>query len=228
MIYAFDVDGTLTPSRQPMDPGFKAWFATFVNTHRVILVTGSDYPKTVEQIGADLAQQVEKVYCCAGNSVWAQGQEVYRSDWTPSADLIKLLDWLENTCDYEHRYGNHIELRPGMVNFSVLGRLATHQQRRAYYQWDQQHQERVYVASRVKRAFPELDCQIGGEISVDIFPLGLDKSQIARQYTDTMMFFGDGIAPGKNDWPLAQALEYPSQAIPVSNWQETEKILKNQ
>ena len=45
--FIFDVDGTLTPSRQPMDPQFKEWFLSFMEREKVWLVTGSDYPKTV-------------------------------------------------------------------------------------------------------------------------------------------------------------------------------------
>ena len=40
--FIFDVDGTLTPSRQAMDPEFKEWFIDFIKANKVWLVTGSD------------------------------------------------------------------------------------------------------------------------------------------------------------------------------------------
>ena len=45
MKYIFDVDGTLTPSRQPIMPEFKDWFLDFCKHNEVYIVTGSDYPK---------------------------------------------------------------------------------------------------------------------------------------------------------------------------------------
>ena len=48
MIYIFDIDGTLTPSRNPINPVFKTFFQHFVKNNRVWLVTGSDKDKTIE------------------------------------------------------------------------------------------------------------------------------------------------------------------------------------
>ena len=52
--YIFDVDGTLTPSRGSMDSQFAKEFLDFAKTHRVFLVTGSDKPKTLEQVGEEI------------------------------------------------------------------------------------------------------------------------------------------------------------------------------
>lgn len=54
MFFAFDVDGTLTPSRQQIFPEFEQWFFKWISFiqskgHSVLLVTGSDYAKTLEQ-----------------------------------------------------------------------------------------------------------------------------------------------------------------------------------
>ena len=51
--YIFDIDGTLTPSRGRIDPEFETFFKSFINKNKVSLVTGSDRPKTLEQIGID-------------------------------------------------------------------------------------------------------------------------------------------------------------------------------
>ena len=54
MKYIFDVDGTLTPSRQVIDPSFEAFMIKFFCKHDVYLVTGSDRQKTVDQLGLDI------------------------------------------------------------------------------------------------------------------------------------------------------------------------------
>ena len=45
MIYIFDIDGTLTPSRNPIDKEFKKQFINFCKYNKVWLVTGSDKDK---------------------------------------------------------------------------------------------------------------------------------------------------------------------------------------
>ena len=50
MKYIFDIDGTLTPSRLPIDPKFSIFFTQWIKNKDVYLVTGSDKEKTIEQI----------------------------------------------------------------------------------------------------------------------------------------------------------------------------------
>ena len=49
--FIFDIDGTLTPSREKMDTQFHAWFLNFQKVYDTYLVTGSDRSKTIEQVG---------------------------------------------------------------------------------------------------------------------------------------------------------------------------------
>ena len=57
--FAFDVDGTLTPSRQRIAPSFEEWFLSFCQTNNVYLVSGSDYEKTLEQLGEEICNTVK-------------------------------------------------------------------------------------------------------------------------------------------------------------------------
>ena len=49
--FIFDIDGTLTLSRQPIDTSFEAYMIVFCCKYPVYLVTGSDRQKTIDQIG---------------------------------------------------------------------------------------------------------------------------------------------------------------------------------
>ena len=44
-IFAFDVDGTLTNPRQPIETGFGFFFREFALANTVYLISGSDRPK---------------------------------------------------------------------------------------------------------------------------------------------------------------------------------------
>ena len=48
--FIFDVDGTLTPSRQEIDPDFEKYMIEFSNENDVYLVTGSNREKTIEHV----------------------------------------------------------------------------------------------------------------------------------------------------------------------------------
>ena len=81
MIYIFDVDGTLTPSRGMMDREFANFFYKFVEENEVYIITGSDREKTLQQVPKEIYNLCIKVYQCSGNHVWQGDRELHRSDW---------------------------------------------------------------------------------------------------------------------------------------------------
>ena len=86
--------------------------------------------------------------------------------------------WLKDECRVATiaRTGLHIEKRPGMVNFSVVGRNATLGERKLYARFDSVDKERIRIAKEFKTQFPNLEAVVGGETGIDIFPKGSDKS----------------------------------------------------
>ena len=80
--YIFDVDGTLTPSRGSMDSQFAKEFLDFAKTHRVFLVTGSDKPKTLEQVGEEIYNACMRVFNCSGNDVYYGSNQLYKNKKT--------------------------------------------------------------------------------------------------------------------------------------------------
>lgn len=231
--FIFDVDGTLTPSRGLIDSEFKEFFNSFCRDNQVYLVTGSDKPKTVEQIGEDTYNLCQTVYNCSGNDVWQANTHIRTSDWK----LPDLARTFLISCEYESmfdvRTGNHIEDRPGMVNFSVVGRNATQEQREAYVLYDMFTNERNTIADAFNIMFPDLEARVGGETGIDISPKGTDKSQILKDFEedDALYFFGDAMQEGGNDYPLKAALEkrdHYSLCVQVESWSHTYDKLNKQ
>tara|TARA_B100001250_G_scaffold216227_1_gene185550 strand:+ start:610 stop:1329 length:720 start_codon:yes stop_codon:yes gene_type:complete len=224
--FIFDVDGTLTPSRKKIEHAFWAPFLMFCREHDVYLVTGSDRQKTVEQLGLDIFYTAKRVYNCSGSDVYEKNVNVYRDDWELPKDVEKfLLDELDFS-QFPIRNGNHIERRPGGVNFSILGRdLDPMLGRGEYVEWDKEKTEREDIANRIINQFPELTVALGGETGIDIGPKGTDKSQILRDFSndDEIHFFGDRIEKGGNDHTLAMAIvnNMMGCAYNVKNWKET-------
>jgi len=218
--FIFDVDGTLTPSRGVIDPRFHDWFLDFTRNNKCWLVTGSDYPKTLEQLGKDICESVVTSYNCNGNDTWFKGKRVNSSNWKLPEDAHEWLSEQLTASNYNIRTGLHFEHRPGMCNFSVVGRNATTEQRKDYVAYDEYTDERVYIAHNFNLLFPELQATVGGETGIDIVPKGRDKSQILGDFNkdDNIYFFGDRMDEGGNDYPLAQLVKYPRH---VRDWQNT-------
>tara|TARA_B100000378_G_scaffold90660_1_gene71699 strand:+ start:719 stop:1426 length:708 start_codon:yes stop_codon:yes gene_type:complete len=230
--YIFDVDGTLTPSRQQIDFDFLNFLLDFANRNDVYLVTGSDRPKTIEQIGKDLYFACKRVYNCSGSDVYEKDILIYRDEWSLPSDAEEfLMDELHHS-KFPIRTGNHIETRPGGVNFSVLGRGSEViiEERQEYVKWDINTGERRGIADRFKKRFPEIGCQVGGQTGLDISPLGCDKSQILRDFEpqDTIYFYGDKLKEGENDYPLGHAIEERSlgMVFEVTDYHHTWDLLK--
>tara|TARA_B100000497_G_scaffold99894_1_gene113099 strand:+ start:1416 stop:2135 length:720 start_codon:yes stop_codon:yes gene_type:complete len=228
--FIFDVDGTLTPSRGTIDEEFKIFFNTFCRLNDVYLVTGSDKPKTVEQITEKTYNLCKRVYQCSGSDVWESENNILKSPWVIP---YRVRNWLEEKLeesDFNIRTGTHIEQRTGMVNFSVIGRGASLYQRKQYVDYDTAHNERNYISELFNTEFPEFQSTVGGDTGIDIAPRGADKSQILRDFNenDTIHFYGDAMFEGGNDLPLAYALKDFQLGFSheVKNWEHTWEKLR--
>lgn len=224
--FVFDVDGTLTPSRSPIDEGFRIWFTNWIKRNRVYIVTGSDYAKTVEQLGQEICESVQMCFNCAGNSRWQGGKCVYESDFKLPEDAWL---WLENELyksQFQLRTSLHFEERPGLLNFSVVGRGADKHQRALYVEYDQMVRERERIADRFNKKFENITASVAGDTGLDIYRTGCDKGQVYDLIEKPVVFFGDKTQPGGNDFPFAEKCEGEGDIVyPISNWEDTANIL---
>jgi phosphomannomutase len=231
-LFLFDVDGTLTPSRGRINSEFAEQFLQLCSRETVCTVTGSDLVKTVEQLGNSIVRSLCRSYNCVGSVIYRGSDLELLLEPKPFALSEQLAEYLR-TCvklsEFPIRTGQHIEHRQGMINFSIVGRGADAEQRAQYAEWDRATGERHRLAEAINTLFPEVVAHVGGETGLDIVPQGVDKSQILQHLPgayslDQIVFFGDAVYPGGNDYPLAAQL--PSQCVhSVRDWRETQRIL---
>ena len=225
--YLFDVDGTLTPSRGKIDKKFKKELIKFLENNPASIISGSDYNKTVEQIGLDLVELFEYSFNCSGNAVYQNGELIRSTDWVLGEPPRNYLKDQIKLSEYPDRWGNHLEERIGCVNFSIPGRNCSQSQREHYYAWDKIYKEREKIAEYISKNFTGLDAVVGGEISIDIYPTGGDKSQVLKFFKNKeVIFFGDKCNPGGNDYPLSSKLP-KEQVYFVGDWRETQQIIQS-
>lgn len=210
-VFVFDIDGTLTEPRQPMSPGMAACLADLAHRHPVYLLTGSDWPKVLEQVPDWVRAEVRGIFTCAGAEFWMGDAQVYAKQATIPEELIGRFGELAKASPYPERFGNHVERRSGMVNVSVVGRNASDGERKAYRDYDDHTGERANIVATLTAEFPGFHYSVGGDISIDIAPDGWTKAQVLPDLLTwhpeaVITFFGDRMSVGGNDLPLAEAL----------------------
>ena len=229
MIYIFDVDGTLTPSRKPMTQDFINFFDRWSQHNTFYLVSGSDLLKMSEQVPHYILRNSEGLFCCGGNDYYKyhgnfpmgiqkfkplmlnEFTQEYYNEFTPPKDLIDFLSEQLEHSPYQVRAGNHIENRGSMLNFSIVGRDCSDDEREDYFQYDLKSKERELISQWVNERWPDITAVIGGQISIDIAPKGNDKSQVlpyiqSEHPNQHYCFIGDRTMPGGNDYPLANLM----------------------
>jgi len=234
MNYIFDIDGTLTPSRLPIDIDFETFFLDWMKDKNVYLVTGSDKDKTIEQVGEKIWTNCTRAYQSCGNAVYEKGKLIRQVDFEIPAGLEKLLQTFVDNSSWPYKFGKHIEKRIGLLNFSTIGRMCPQNQRDDYYQWDKVNKERKTLCKIIEDAYVSLEATIGGQISIDIYPWGQNKAQVLGDIKGPITFFGDKCEPGGNDFPIVERLEKERktgnrnfQIYKVTNHDETWNILRN-
>ena len=144
-IYVFDMDGTLTPARKMMTDEFKQEFLPWLKSHIAYIATGSDYAKVSEQLPQNVIAEFDGVYASMGNTLYKKGELVYKKEIEYDENLLSALeDFRRNTTYPNKLFENYIEKRTSMINFSVIGRNCTYEEREKYTAWDK----------KIKNAYP--------------------------------------------------------------------------
>lgn len=188
-------------------------FMQKVNSNaNVAIVGGSDLAKIAEQLGG-LENLKDFDYVFSENGLVAQkkGEQFHCGSIQKFLGEEKLKKFINYTLkrlselDIPIKRGTFIEFRNGMLNICPIGRNCSHAERQEFFEYDQKHGIREALAEELRQNLANdmgLQISIGGQISMDVFPVGWDK-RYCLQFLDkefkTIHFFGDKTAPGGND-----------------------------
>lgn len=197
--FLFDIDGVLNEPQQPVGAEMRRRLEQLAFHHHVYFVTGNGFTKSIDMLGLDFrAPGFKGIFCNNADELRSvTGRLLWRDEVTPP--LPQIQGHLDSWSESDDR-NNSIEWRsPRFVNFSQIGRFATKEQRQSHdASW------RNEFIAEIKHWFG-VEAVIGGQVSVDIYSKGADKSRAGRWLVDLgykFVFIGDKTAPGGNDYPL--------------------------
>jgi phosphomannomutase len=232
-VFVFDVDGTLTEPTLPMSADIAQRFDQWSHGKRFYFATGSDWNGFSKQIKPCLIPHAEGVFVCSGSQYFRKGieNEHIRMEWEPPKELLEFFEIKLNESEYPNRAGEHLVTRTGMFNFSVPGRRSTQREREQYAEWDLHNEERISIQREAQKLFPRLEFHIGGQISIDCYPAGWNKGRVIRYLKewypdDRIIYFGDKLLPGGNDYPIIKDLREFDSYYLVRSPSDTISILE--
>jgi len=231
ILFLFDVDGTLSPSRLKAPESILFMLHELKKKVNIAFVGGSDLNKQREQIESSNSSSVscENVLELFTYSFPENGVQFYKNTKLIKDDsfiekigeknytrLINKILFLLSKLDCKKR-GVFVENRRSMINVSIIGRNCTQQEREEYFEEDKKCKGREEFVRELYKELKTIDngdnkqyipltdivCSIGGQISIDIFPKGWDKTYCIRHIKETtIVFFGDMVEKGGNDYEI--------------------------
>ncbi len=247
-LIAFDMDGTLTPSKSKLQPDMAKVFGKLLETHKLSITSGGSYQTFQKQFlpYLDVPKSSLKnlsIFPTCGSACY-----VYKSGWKKvyslnltakeKSDIRKAFARIFKEINYIHPskvYGEIIEDRKSSMAFSPLGQeIVTHLGSKGLKmkeQWREKYDPvRFKIAKLLSKYLPTLEVRVGGVTTIDITRKGIDKAYAVKQMEKQlkikikdMLFIGDAIYPHGNDYAVTKT---PIDYMKVDGPVETKKILQ--
>jgi len=212
----FDVDGTLTAPRLTVTEEMEKFLYNSVKTNATVgVVGGSDIKKIAEQMkGMDVVKKFDYFFSENGLVAYKDGQQIAEQSILKKFGdkvLQKLINFsLKYMSELElpAKRGTFVEFRTGLINLCPVGRSCSYEERLEFAKFDVENNVRIKFKEALEKEFGELGLQfaMGGQISIDVFPRGWDKTYclqfVENDGYEEIHFFGDKTSKGGNDYEI--------------------------
>jgi len=237
-LIVFDLDGTLAESKSPLDAEMATLLAGLLAVIRVAVISGGAWPQFQKQLLAQLPdddrlKQLSLLPTCGTkfyrrNGAW---KNAYSEDFS-AADRNRVVDALNKALDASgfratRCWGDVIEDRGSQITLSALGQAAPLE---AKHVWDPDFRKREKIKAILEPWIPGFSVHLGGATSIDVTRPGIDKAygiaklhEILGVEIADMVFVGDAVFPGGNDYPAKQA---GVLSIAVRDPHETKRVIE--
>ncbi len=237
-LIVFDLDGTLAESKSSIDAEMAGLLDRLLGVVKVAVISGGAWPQFEQQLLARLPQDAPlsnlSLLPTSGTRFYQ-----YKTGWTllyaedfSDAEKAKIMDSLKRATASTQggvgkTWGEVIEDRGSQITFSALGQQAPLDEKQ---RWDPDFSKRKKIQAVLETLIPEFSVSLGGSTSIDVTKRGVNKAYGIRKLRDIlhiaieqMIFIGDAVFPGGNDYPAKEA---GALTIAVRDPHETKRVIE--
>ena len=238
----FDLDGTLTESKQPLTPEMAALLARLLAVTRIAIISGGALPQFLKQVVERLPSfsNLGNLYILPTsgaslyehkNGGWKKVYEERISERDGAAIEHAINEGVKESgvIDFDAQtWGPRVEYRGGQVTFSALGQQAPIAEKK---EWDPDYTKRRRLQAAIAKHLPKgFMGAMGGATTIDVTKEGVDKAygihQLCKRLNikeQNVLYVGDELQKFGNDEAVYKT-EVTAQ--PVTNTAETRTFIQ--
>lgn len=246
---AFDLDGTLAPSKSFLPDRMGAAFSRLLDHFEVCVISGGKFGQFEKQLLQGLQAdpvKLERLHLMptCGTQYFRYSptkkkwERVY-AELIPEKDKKRIVTALNRGFDelgYRAAkvYGETVEDRETQITYSVLGQdivdALGEEGLRLKNEWDPGDVKKQAVREFVAPLIPDYEVRVGGVTSIDVTRPGIDKAYGMHKLMDMLeigkddiLFLGDRLREGGNDYPVkAMGVD----CLEVTRWEDTALVVE--
>jgi hypothetical protein len=237
-LIVFDLDGTLAESKSAVDTEMSGLLNELLGIVKVAIISGGNWPQFEKQLLSKLPHDKGlknlSILPTCGTKFYqynVEWKKIYSEDFT-LVEKEKIINSLKKAIkeagfNGEKVWGEAIEDRGSQITFSALGQQAPLEEK---IKWDPDFTKRKKIKTILDPFIPGFSVHLGGATSIDVTKPGIDKAYGIGKLRDTlgiaisdMIFIGDALFPGGNDYPVKEAGVI---SIKVINPEESKRIIE--
>jgi len=248
-VIAFDLDGTLAPSKSPLPDRMATALNLLLDKYQVCVISGGKFEQFEKQLLGNLKADPAKltklhIMPTCGTRYYKYDQKserwdkVYAEDFNDQqkAKITGVLNKVVDELGYREKkvWGADIEDRDSQITYSALGQDIVQELGeegiKLKYDWDPDSTKKNKIRDAAALLLEEFEVRVGGVTSIDITKPGIDKAYGMQKLMDMLkiskaeiLFIGDRLAEGGNDYPVKAA---GIDCMEISDWQETALVVE--
>ena len=234
----FDLDGTLAESKASLDAEMAALLSRLLGVVKVAVISGGSWKQFTDQLLSNLSDgehltNLSLLPTCGTKFFqYDKGWKQRYSEDLTDKEKAKIVGSLHKAVEAsgvkaQKTWGEQIEDRGSQVTFSALGQQAPLEEKK---KWDPDYAKRKKIKALLDGPLAEFSVRMGGATSIDVTKPGNDKAYGIRKLRDVlsvaigeMIFIGDALFPGGNDYPAREA---GVVSIQVRDPDETKRVVE--
>lgn len=249
-LVAFDLDGTLAPSKQPLGSDMARLLGDLAKHAKVAVISGGSFKQFNKQFipvwetvsvqenlsNSNLILLPVNGSQCYERDAETDGWKIVDEDtFSPElkSKVTEELNVLIMSGEYgipprSETFGEYIEDRDTQITFSALGQEAPLEKKQI---WDPDQKKRLRMKEELEKHLDgQVEISIAGTTSIDFLPKGTNKARGLKRLLDRLgmdikdaAFVGDAVFPGGNDY---SPLEAGIKTIKVAGPEETAEVIR--